>query len=180
MEKVANKNWWLVLLKGLLLIVLAFIIFSNPGDTLLAIALFIGLGFLFTGIAIIVIALLGKNDLENWGWKLAEGILDVLFGFILIANPEITAIVIPFLIGFWALFYGILLTAGAFSSKEFSWSMLLVGILTIILGYIILFNPIVMGLTLSIWIGITLLILGIANVVFSFDIKKLKKEVSEV
>jgi uncharacterized membrane protein HdeD (DUF308 family) len=179
MEKMANKNWWLVLLKGLLLIVLAFIVIGNPGDTLLAIALFIGIAFLLTGFAIIFVALLGKNDLENWSWKLAEGILDVLLGFILIANPEITAIVIPFLIGFWALFYGILLTVGAFSSKEFSWIMLLVGILTIILGNIIMFNPIVMGLTLAIWIGITLLIVGIANVAFSFDIKKLKQAIQE-
>lgn len=179
MEKMANKNWWLVLLKGLLLIVLAIIVIGNPGDTLLAIALFIGIGFLFSGIAIIFVALLGKNDLENWSWKLAEGILDVLLGFILIANPEITAIVIPFLIGFWALCYGILLTAGAFSSKEFSWIKLLAGILIIILGNIIMFNPIVMGLTLAIWIGITLLIVGIANVVFSFDIKKLKQALQE-
>ena len=33
--------------------------------------------------------------MDNWGWKLAEGILDVLFGFILIANPEITAVIKP-------------------------------------------------------------------------------------
>ena len=180
MEKIANKNWWLVLLKGLLLIVLAFIVFGNPGDTLLGIALFIGIAFLLTGFAIIFIALLGKKDLDNWGWKLAEGILDVLFGFFLIANPGITAVVIPFLIGFWAVFYGILLTAGAFSSKEFNWTLLFVGILTIILGYIIMFHPIVLGLTISIWIGITLLIVGIANVAFAFDIKKLKKAVNEL
>ena len=179
MEKMANKNWWLVLLKGLLLIVLAFIVFGNPRDTLLGIALFIGIAFLLTGFAIIFIALLGKKDLENWGWKLAEGILDVLFGFFLIANPGITAVVIPFLIGFWAVFYGILLTAGAFSSKEFNWALLFVGILTIILGYIIMFHPIVLGLTISIWIGTTLLIVGIANVAFAFDIKKLKKAITE-
>jgi uncharacterized membrane protein HdeD (DUF308 family) len=33
MEKMANKNWWLVLLRGLLLIVLPYIVFGNPGDT---------------------------------------------------------------------------------------------------------------------------------------------------
>ncbi len=42
----------------------------------------------------------GRNVIDNWGWKLAEGMLDVLFGFILIANPEIIAVVIPFMIGF--------------------------------------------------------------------------------
>ncbi len=179
MENIINKNWWLVMLKGIVLIVLAFIVFNNPGATLLGIALFIGIGLLLTGIAIILIALAGKKEMDNWGWKLAEGMLDVLFGFILIANPEITAVVLPFLIGFWATFYGILLTVGAFSSKKFSWALLIAGVLTIILGYIIMFNPIVLGLTISIWIGITLLVVGIANVAFAFDIKKLTKALTE-
>ena len=117
--------------------------------------------------------------MDNWRWKLAEGILDVLFGFILIANPEITAVVIPFMIGFWAVFYGILLTVGAFSSVKFNLALLIAGIMTIILGYIIMFNPIVLGLTISIWIGITLLFVGISNVFFAFDIKKIKKAVTE-
>lgn len=179
MENSNNKNWWLVLLKGIILIVLAFIVFNNPEATLLGIALFIGIGFLLTGFAIIFIALAGKKEMDNWRWKLAEGILDVLFGFILIANPEITAVVIPFMIGFWAVFYGILLTVGAFSSVKFNLVLLIAGILTIILGYIIMFNPIVLGLTISIWIGITLLFVGISNVFFAFDIKKIKKAVTE-
>ena len=180
MENAINKNWWLVLLKGLILIGLSFIVFNHPGDTLLGITLIIGIGVLLTGIAIIVIALSGRKDIDNWGWKLAEGMLDVLFGFILIANPEITAVVIPFMIGFWAMFYGVILAANAFSSKKFSWAMLIAGILTIILGYIVIFNPIVFGLTISIWIGITLLFVGIYNVFFAFDIKKGKSAVKEL
>jgi uncharacterized membrane protein HdeD (DUF308 family) len=179
MENGMNKNWWLVLIKGLIMIGLAFIVFNHPGDTLLGITLFIGIGVLITGISIIVIAFAGKKDMDNWGWKLAEGMLDVLFGFILIANPEITAVVIPFMIGFWVMFYGVLITVNAFSSKKFSWALMLAGILTIILGYIIIFHPIIFGLTISVWVGITLLFVGISNVFFAFDIKKIKKAVIE-
>ena len=117
--------------------------------------------------------------MDNWGWKLAEGMLDVLFGIVLIANPEITAVVIPFMIGFWVMFYGVLVTVNAFSLKKFSWALMLAGILTIILGYIIIFHPIIFGLTISVWVGITLLFVGISNVFFAFDIKKVKKAVIE-
>ena len=41
MENGMNKNWWLVLIKGLIMIGLAFIVFNHPGDTLLGITLFI-------------------------------------------------------------------------------------------------------------------------------------------
>ena len=171
MENLANKNWWSVLIKGLILIILAFVVFSNPGVTIIGISLFLGLGLLLTGIVISIMALAGKKEMDNWGWKLAEGLLDILFGFILIANPEITAVIIPFLIGFWAIFYGVLLTVGAFSTAKFSWALLIGGILIILFGNIILFNPIIFGITISVWIGITLLVTGIANVVLAFDIK---------
>jgi uncharacterized membrane protein HdeD (DUF308 family) len=141
----------------------------------MGISLFLGLGLLLTGIVISIMALAGKKEMDNWGWKLAEGLLDILFGFILIANPEITAVIIPFLIGFWAIFYGILFIAGAFSTEKFNWALLIGGVLTVIFGNIILFNPIIFGITISIWIGITLLVTGIANIVLAFDIKSLKK-----
>ena len=179
MENLSNKNWWLVLLKGLILIVLAFVVFNNPGATLLSITLFVGIGFLVAGLVISIMSLAGKKEMDNWGWKLAEGLLDIFFGFILIANPEITAVIIPFLIGFWATFYGVLLIVSAFSTAKFSWILLIGGILILILGNIILFNPIIFEITLSAWIGITLLIAGIANVILSFDIKSIKQAVTE-
>lgn len=180
MKRVISKNWWLVLLKGVILILLAFLVFSNPMGTLLGLSLFLGIGILITGVIIVIIALAAKNEMENWGWKLAEGILDIVFGFMLMANPEITAVVIPFMIGFWAIFYGILITIGAFSLKKLDWKLLIFGILTILLGNVIMFNPIFMGITLSIWIGITLLVAGIYNVVYSLDIKKIKNVVKEI
>ncbi|NOQ97134.1 MAG: hypothetical protein GQ561_03140 [Calditrichae bacterium] len=177
MENVMNKNWWLVLLKGLVLILLAFVVFGNPGGTLMGISLFIGIGLIVTGLVISIMALAGKKEMDNWGWKLAEGLLDILFGFILIANPGITAVIIPFLIGFWATFYGILLIVSAFSTAKFNWVLLTGGILIIILGNVILFNPVIFEITISVWIGITLLLIGIANVVLAFDIKSIKKAV---
>lgn len=180
MKSAVNKNWWLVLLKGVILIVLAFIVFGNPVETLLSISIFLGLGFLLSGIVITFLAFAAKNEMDNWGWKLAEGLLDILFGFILIANPEVTAVIFPFLIGFWATFYGILLIVGAFYTVKFSWTLMISGILTVILGYIVLFNPIVSVITISIWIGITLLVLGISNIVFAFEIKNIQKEVNEL
>lgn len=180
MESAISKNWWLVLLKGVILILLAFLVFGNPMGTLLGLSLFLGIGILIAGIIIVIIALAAKNEMENWGWKLAEGILDIIFGFMLIANPEITSVVIPFIIGFWAVFYGILITIGAFSLEKTDWKLLILGVLTILLGNVIMFNPIFMGITLSIWIGITLLVAGIYNVVYSFDIKKIEKVAEEI
>ena len=177
MEEATSKNWWLVLIKGIILIILAFVIFRHPVGTLVGITFYMGIGLLLTGIVLIIAAIAARNDMENWGWRLAEGILDALIGFMFLANPGITAAVIPFLIGFWAVFYGILLFVDSFGSKKAGnknwWLELIAGILTAIFGYIIAFNPVISLLTITTLIGISLLIVGVFNIVLSFDIKKI-------
>lgn len=181
MEETTSKNWWLVLIKGIILIILAFVIFRHPVGTLVGITFYMGIGLLLTGIALIIAAIAARNDIENWGWRLAEGILDALIGIMLLANPGITAAVIPFLIGFWAFFYGILLFVGSFGSKKTGygnwWLELIAGILTVIIGYVIAFNPVVGIFTITTFIGISLLIVGVFNVVLSFDLRKIHKAI---
>ncbi len=96
METTTFKNWWLVLIKGIILIILAFVIFRHPVGILMGITVYMGIGLLLTGIALIIAAIAARNDIENWGWRLAEGILDALFGIMLLANPRITAVVTYF------------------------------------------------------------------------------------
>lgn len=180
MDVVRKQDWWLILLKGIVLLLLSFLVFANPVSTLLGISLFIGIGILITGVIIVVVAVNGKKELEHWKWKLVEGVLDIFLGFMLVANPQITAVVLPFMLAFWIVFYGILLTVGAFNQKKFNWGLLILGVLTVILGNIVMFDPLLLGLTISIWIGLALLSAGIYNIMFSLDVKKLKNEVEAV
>jgi len=179
MEATRFKNWWLILIKGIVLIILAFVIFRHPVETLVGITLYMGIGLLLTGIVLIIAAIAARNVLENWGWRLAEGILDVFIGMMLLANPGVTAVIIPFLIGFWVAFYGILLFADAFGSKKAGfgnwWLELIAGIVTVIMGYVIAFHPVISILAITTFIGISLLIVGLFNVVLSLDIRKVNK-----
>ncbi|TNF42876.1 MAG: hypothetical protein EP311_04425, partial [Cytophagales bacterium] len=91
------KNWWVLLIKGIILILLSFYIFQHPVEALVGLALYIGIATLMTGFLLIFTSLSGPKD-QNWGWRLAWGIMDVIFGYILIATPGITAAVLPFLV----------------------------------------------------------------------------------
>ena len=37
---------------------------------------------------------------EGWGWILAGGIFEIVFAFILLSNPLLTATTLPFVLGF--------------------------------------------------------------------------------
>lgn len=171
MENVISKNWYMLLIKGLIMILLAILIFMSPAGALLTYVLYIGIGLLIAGVVRIIQGFRAKGVLDNWGWIALEGVVDIIIGFVLMAHPDITASILPFILGLWGTFYGFYLIIDAFSGTgKMGWK-LIGGILTVIVGFSIMFNPIMMGMTIAVWIGIMLLIVGIFNVVLSFSLK---------
>jgi len=177
--KEAFKYWWLVLIKGIIFILLAFFVFRHPVSALVGLALYIGIALIFTGVFLIIAAVSLRKTEEGWGWRLAEGILDIVFAFILLSNPAVTAAVFPFVVGIWVMVYGILHFADSFRAKKAGasdwWLGLLGGILTIILGYLITSNLMVGAFALTFWIGLGLLIFGIINISLSLRMRKVIK-----
>jgi len=171
------KKWWLLLIKGFILILLGLIIMFNPRQTLLVISIYMGISLIITGITLLLISAELKKAMENWTMRLAEGLLDIVFGFFLLAHPDVSLQIIPILIGFWVIFYGVLILAGSFqfsdSMKVRKKAILIVGIVTIILGFIIAFNPNITIVTIGILIGIPVLIIGFANLFFAINLKNL-------
>ena len=173
METQISKNWYLLLIKGIIMVLLAILVLNSPEGALLTYVLYIGIGFIIAGIVRIVQGISAKGTLNNWGWIVFEGLMDLFLGYILMAHPDLTITLIPIMIGFWAAFYGLYLLIDAFSGNGNMLLKLIAGILIIIIGNMIIFNPVSFGLTLAIWIGVLLLFAGIFNVIISFKIKAL-------
>lgn len=169
------KNWWLLLIKGLILIALSILIFKRTEESIMAISMFLGSGLILMGIILLIISLEMKKAMENWTWRLSEGLMDIVFGFFLLAHPGITVVVIPIFIGFWIIFYGVLMLSGAlqFSDqrKVEKKGVILFAILTIVLGLLVSFNPRVGPVTMGILIGVPVLIIGLANIFFALSMR---------
>ena len=173
MENQITSNWYIVLIKGIIMISLAFLVFSSPGGALLAYAIYIGIALSITGFLILFRGFSSKKDNTNWGWLVFEGLLDILLGYVLLANPLVTAAILPFVFGFWAVFYGVLLIINSFSEKQNKTMKIISGILMVLIGAMIMRNPIFVGLSIAIWVATLLFIAGIYNVVISFSLKKM-------
>ena len=167
-----KANWYMVLIKGIVMILLAILVFNSPGGALLAYALYIGLGLLLTGIVMLFRGISLRKVNTNWGWTVFEGLLDIFLGYVLLANPLVTAAILPFIFGFWAVFYGVLLLIHSFSGSENKGMKIVSAILMIFIGMMIMHNPLIAGMTVAIWVAILLLIVGIYNVIISFSLKK--------
>lgn len=176
------KNWWLMLLKGIILIILSFVVFQHPVGSLVGLATFIGIAWLLTGITIIAAAFMVRGVDENWGNRLAEGIIDTLLAIFLLSNPEATTMALPFIVGFWIIVSGVTTFGASFKAKKEGdsnwWLSLLGGILTVLIGWFIMTDFFAGAVAITMWIGIGLLILGIVNIALSLRLKKLNAAIS--
>ncbi len=172
------NNWWMFLLRAALLIILGIWMIANPGMGAAALAIYLGIMYMFTGIIQIVFSISNRKKLEDWGWYLLGGILDLVIGAYMLTHPGITVAVITILIGIMMAFLGGTLISKSLQLRNKDtegWGYLLAfGILTVIAGLLILFNPFAGAATLITIIGISFLIGGVASIVLAMRLRKIK------
>ncbi len=174
----AVKHWYIPLLIGILLILLGIYVLSTPVASYVTLSIMFSYSFLFAGIMEIIFSLSNKRELDGWGWYLAGGILNTLFGVLLLNNPAISMTTLPFIIGFFAMFRSIQYVSFALDLKSYgvrSWGWtLFFGILGILFSFMLLWNPVFAGLTIVIWTGMAIITAGFASCVLSTQLKNLK------
>lgn len=173
------KNWWLLVLTGILFILTGIFTFAYPVSSYLALAIFFGIAILFGGLFKIFFAISNSNEMTGWGWTLASGIIDTIIGGVLTWNPAVSAVVLPFVIGFYMVFAGGSLISLGTDAKAIKltgagWTIT-GGVLTLLLGIIILFYPAAGAATAIMITGVAFLLTGITYCLIGFRLKEVKK-----
>ena len=110
-------RWWLILV-GLLGIAAGIITALLPGMTALLLLYFIAVWAIGTGIVQIVGAIRLRKEIDNEWILIASGIVSILFGAILLATPGAGALGLLFVIGVYAIVYGVMLIGLAFRLRK--------------------------------------------------------------
>ncbi|PWT74574.1 MAG: hypothetical protein C5B59_10875 [Bacteroidetes bacterium] len=180
----AVKHWYIPLIIGIVLILVGLYVFSRPLASYVALSLVFSMAFLITGILQISFSIANKDELDGWGWYLAGGIFYLLTGIVLLSRPEISIAALPFVVGFFSLFFSISALGWAFDLKNIgikNWGGLAVfAILGIIFSFILLWNPDFAGLSLVIWTGIAFIAAGVAGIMLSLRLHKIKETTSRI
>jgi uncharacterized membrane protein HdeD (DUF308 family) len=165
-------SWWMYLLKGVLMIVLGVWMFRMPRESFNAMLLVIGVIVTIGGMLETVLAFYYRQVLREWGWNLSAGILDILIGILLIANPDAILMLITLFISFWLILRGVLAVWEALEIRKAgrdSWRWVLVlGILLLLLSIILIWHPRIVGLTIVFWIALSFISLGIFRIILAF------------
>jgi uncharacterized membrane protein HdeD (DUF308 family) len=110
---------------------------------------------------------------QGAGWGIAVGILLIVLGIVAIALPFATAIALSILFGWLFILGGVGQIIYAFLSQpagSFIWKLLL-GIFYLIAGIIILVSPGIAAITLSLILGISILVQSVIQVIGAFQMK---------
>jgi uncharacterized membrane protein HdeD (DUF308 family) len=113
----AAPRWWLAII-GLLGIAVGLLTVMMPGVTALVLLLFIAAWSIIIGIMQIIGAIRLRKEIDHEWWLVASGALSVLFGLILVAVPGAGALGLLYVIGAYAIIYGVMLIALAFRLKK--------------------------------------------------------------
>jgi len=107
-------RWWLLVLEGAAGIILGVLTFRSPDTTALVLLTFIAAWSILTGVLEIATAVRLRKLIANEWLLILSGVVSIIFGALLIAQPGAGVISIVWLLGAYALLFGILTLMLAF------------------------------------------------------------------
>jgi uncharacterized membrane protein HdeD (DUF308 family) len=168
------QSWWVLALRGLVAILFGLAALFWPGLILTVLIVFFGLYALVDGILAIIAAFRSSGQGMRRPLLLIEGVIGILFGILALFWPGLTVLTLVYFVAFWALLSGIARIVMAVMLRreiENEWSIALSGVLSVILGIVLLLLP-GAGLLAYTWlIGILALAVGIVLVYYAFRVR---------
>jgi uncharacterized membrane protein HdeD (DUF308 family) len=113
-----RERWWMMILAGVAGIITGVLTFLWPGLTALVLLYFIAGWAIVTGIFEVAAAIRLRKEIEGEWLLIIGGIASVLFGVLLVINPGAGALASVWIIGSYALIFGILMIVLAFRLRS--------------------------------------------------------------
>lgn len=107
----------LLAILGVLSIIIGLWAVRHVVITLIALAVFLGIYWVISGVIDIFMALVHR-DLPDRGWTAVTGILSALAGIIVLAWPGLTLLTLAIILGIWLLIFGVMEIMAAFRIRQ--------------------------------------------------------------
>jgi len=180
MEQIGKKNWWFLVINGLIAILFGVFLLFFDTDLIRVLMMYIGIGVTLVGVILLLAAIGNIKKDKKAGMLLFESILTVVIGLVLLLFPTFSMKFFLVIIGVWAVILGIVQLAilinirEKFASKNI---LLFNGLLTIVLGVMLFFDPVTTAGVLLKILGVFAILFGILMIYFGFLLKTLKMAV---
>jgi uncharacterized membrane protein HdeD (DUF308 family) len=173
------RNWWVLVVRGVAAIIFGALTFVLPGVSLAALVLLFGSYALVDGVFNIVAAVRRSDDARPWWALLLGGIAGIAAGIITFVYPGVTAIVLLYVIAWWAVITGVLEILAAVRLRKQTtgeWWLAASGALSIILGVLLVAAPGAGALALVLWIGAYAVVSGVLLIALGVRLRRWREQ----
>ena len=136
------RHWWMVGLRGIAAIVLGILAFALPGMTLAVLVLLFGAYALVDGVLAVIAAF--RADAQHRLAMAVEGVVSILAGVVAFVWPGIAALVLLYIIAFWAIVTGVLEIVAAVRLRAVipnELALSIGGVLSVLFGVVLVVAP---------------------------------------
>jgi len=172
LSEVLAERWWAVGLRGLLAIIFGLLCLLTPGIAVGALVLLFAVYMLVDGVFAIISGIRAARSGERWGLLILEGVVDLAAGAIAVIWPAITLVALVWIVAIWAIVSGALMLAAAFAlNRDYGrWLLALGGIASLVFGILLIIEPLIGAVVLTLWIGAYALVFGVLLLVLGFQL----------
>ena len=171
-----------VILVSVLALLLGIVLIAYPGMSLMVLGVVVAAFLIIQGIALIIV------DIKAWRLYipfegLLTGILSVLLGVWLAKNPANIAVYIGIVVGLWIIvsgFGGIRLACSLRRTGAPWVLMIILNIIDILIGGLILYSPVLSSLSLTMGLGVILIVHAVVSIIYMFVVKKNARDVEKL
>jgi uncharacterized membrane protein HdeD (DUF308 family) len=175
---VFTSSWWALVLRGIAGILFGVLAFIWPNITLTVLVFLFGAYALVDGAFSIAAGIKSHGEYKRWWLLLIEGVLSVGAGFFAFFVPAMTALILLILIASWAIVTGVFEIAAAIQLRKVitgEWMLALSGLLSVLFGGLLLYNPVGGALAVVWLIGAYSVVFGILLLAFGIKLRGLER-----
>jgi uncharacterized membrane protein HdeD (DUF308 family) len=168
-----SRDWWIIALQGVAAIVFGVLALVLPGITLLALVFLFGAYAIVDGVLALTRGLRRGGEGPDW-WRIAQGVVGIGAGLVAFVMPDITALALLVVIAAWAIVSGAIELVAAYQLRDAirgEWLLALDGVLTILLGVLLIVFPGAGALALVWLIGAYAIVSGVVVLVEAFRLR---------
>jgi uncharacterized membrane protein HdeD (DUF308 family) len=172
--------WKSALLSGILAVILGILVLTWPGKTIIVAAIFFGAYLLVTGIAQVIFAFSLHVSAGGRVLLFLSGAASLILAILCFRSLQNSVLLLAIWIGVGFIFRGVATAVSAISDPTLpgrGWEIF-IGVITLIAGVIVLASPFESLATLTLVVGIWLIVIGVFEAVSAFGIRSASKNLA--